>query len=267
MSENLGFLKVRGGDIPAALRLFAEALEGAGTAPGLVATHDRAEALLIAGMPSEARESLERRLDDVERAGFVVDLAEWHLLLAQAALMEGEAEVARASAVACTRASSVRSVEPTGHCSHNKSSSAHGGPVANEPPRCRAPLEKHTPNCGRRGGRSRRCIASLSLAVSSWRPAGFPPLARTLAQAAQARRRGPADLRAAAWYAEAMLRLASRDTRGATTALKAGLRVVDDHAASLGATDLRVHATGLGADLAEQGVRLAVESGEAGRRP
>ncbi len=99
MSENLGFLKVRGGDIPAALRLFAEALEGAGTAPGLVATHDRAEALLIAGMPSEARESLERRLDDVERAGFVVDLAEWHLLLAQAALMEGEAELARASAV------------------------------------------------------------------------------------------------------------------------------------------------------------------------
>ncbi len=83
-----------------------------------------------------------------------------------------------------------------------------------------------------------------------------------LARAAQARRRGPADLRAAAWYAEAMLRLASRDARGATTALKAGLRVVDDHAASLGATDLRVHATGLGADLAEQGVRLAVESGK-----
>ncbi len=98
MSENLGFLKVRGGDIPAALRLFAVALEGADTAPGLVATHDRAEALLIAGMPSEARESLERRVDDVEHAGFAVDLAEWHLLLAQAALMEGEADVARASA-------------------------------------------------------------------------------------------------------------------------------------------------------------------------
>ena len=98
LSENLGFLKSRGGDIPAALRLFAEALEGAGKAPRPAATHDRAEALLIAGMPGEARESLEKRVDDVERAGFAVDLAEWHLLLAQAALMEGEAEVARASA-------------------------------------------------------------------------------------------------------------------------------------------------------------------------
>jgi hypothetical protein len=83
-----------------------------------------------------------------------------------------------------------------------------------------------------------------------------------LAQAARARRRGPAELRAAAWYAEALLRLASNDNRGATTALKAGLRVVDDHAASLGATDLRVHASGLGADLARQGVRLAVASGK-----
>src|ERR1019366_571115 len=34
----------------------------------------------------------------VARAGFAVDLAEWHLLLAQAALMEGEAEAARGAA-------------------------------------------------------------------------------------------------------------------------------------------------------------------------
>jgi hypothetical protein len=83
-----------------------------------------------------------------------------------------------------------------------------------------------------------------------------------LAQAARARRSGPADLRAAAWYAEALLRQAGGDPRGAATALKAGLRVVDDHAASLGATDLRVHASGLGSDLAEAGVRLAVDSGK-----
>ena len=88
-----------------------------------------------------------------------------------------------------------------------------------------------------------------------------------LAQAAQARRRGPADLRAAAWYAEALLRLAADDTRGATVALKAGLRVVDEHAASLGATDLRVHASGLGADLAGEGVRLAIEVRQTDRRP
>ena len=120
----------------------------------------------------------------------------------------------------------------------------------------------HTRNCGRRDGRSQRCTASLSPGVSSSTRGRLQAARGDLARAAQARRRGPADLRAAAWYAEAMLRLASHDNRGATAALKAGLRVVDEHAASLGATDLRVHATGLGADLAEQGVRLAVASGK-----
>jgi tetratricopeptide (TPR) repeat protein len=53
LSSNLGFLKVRGGDIPAALRLFAVALEGAHKGPALVTTHDRAEALLIASRSNE----------------------------------------------------------------------------------------------------------------------------------------------------------------------------------------------------------------------
>jgi len=261
MSENLGFLKVRGGDIPAALRLFAEALEGAGTAPGLVATHDRAEALLVAGMPGEARESLERRVDDVERAGFAVDLAEWHLLLAQAALMEGEAELARASAGRAL--SEFRSQRRTNWALLAQQIVIRARWASGERTSAlsRAAREAHA-KLWTAGWQ----VAALHCLVVAGRielEAGRLPAARAdLAQAAQARRRGPADLRAAAWYAEAMLRLASRDTRGATAALKAGLRVVDDHAASLGATDLRVHATGLGADLAEQGVRLAVESGK-----
>jgi len=261
MSENLGFLKVRGGDIPAALRLFAEALEGAGTAPGLVATHDRAEALLIAGMPGEARESLERRVDDVERAGFAVDLAEWHLLLAQAALMEGEPELARASAGRAL--TEFRSQRRTNWALLAQQIVIRARWASGERTAAlaRAAREAHA-KLWTAGWQ----VAALHCLVVAGRielAAGRLPAARAdLAQAAQARRRGPADLRAAAWYAEAMLRLAASDTRGATTALKAGLRVVDDHAASLGATDLRVHATGLGADLAEQGVRLAVASGK-----
>ncbi len=261
LSANLGFLKVRGGDIPAALQLFAQALEGAGKAPGLVATHDRAEALLIAGMPGEARESLERRVHDVESAGFAVDLAEWHLLLAQAALMEGELEVARASAGRALTEFRAQGRARWALLAQQLVIRARWASGERTAALSRAARDAHA-KLWTAGWQ----VAALHCLVVAGRielEAGRLSSARTdLARAAQARRRGPADLRAAAWYAEAMLRLASHDIRGATTALKAGLRVVDDHAASLGATDLRVHATGLGADLAEQGVRLAVESGK-----
>lgn len=261
LSSNLGFLKVRGGDIPAALRLFADALEGASKAPGLVATHDRAEALLIAGMPSEARESLERRVDDVESAGFAVDLAEWHLLLAQAALMEGEAEVARASAQRALAEFRAQGRSRWALLAQHLVIRARWASGERTVALSRAARTAHA-----RLWTAGWQVAALHCLVVAGRielEAGrLSPARADLAQAGQARRRGPADLRAAAWYAEAMLRLASNDTRGATTALKAGLRVVDDHAASLGATDLRVHASGLGADLAEQGVRLAVASGK-----
>ncbi|HEY0870718.1 MAG TPA: CHAT domain-containing protein [Acidothermaceae bacterium] len=261
MSENLGFLKLRRGDIPAALRLFAVALEGADTAPGLVATHDRAEALLIAGMPGEARESLERRVDDVEEAGFAVDLAEWHLLLARAALMEGEADIARAAAQRALAEFRAQGRARWALLAQQIVIRARWASGERTTALSRAARDAHA-KLWTAGWQ----VAALHCLVVAGRvelEAGRLSSARAdLARAAQARRRGPADLRAAAWYAEAMLRLASEDTRGATTALKAGLRVVDDHAASLGATDLRVHATGLGADLAEQGVRLAVESGK-----
>jgi tetratricopeptide (TPR) repeat protein len=261
LSENLGFLKGRGGDIPAALQLFAEALDGADQAPGIVATHDRAEALLMAGMPGEARQSLVRRIDDVERAGFAVDLAEWHLLLAQAALMEGEAEVARASAQRALTEFRTQGRARWALLAQQLVIRARWASGERTKALSRAARDAHA-KLWTAGWQ----VAALHCLVVAGRielEAGRLSSARVdLAQAAQARRRGPADLRAAAWYAEAMLRLAARDTRGATTALKAGLRVVDDHAASLGATDLRVHATGLGTDLAEQGVALAVESGK-----
>ncbi|HTC70150.1 MAG TPA: hypothetical protein VK662_11320, partial [Acidothermaceae bacterium] len=261
LSSNLGFLKVRGGDIPAALRLFAAALDGAGTAPGLAATHDRAEALLIAGMPSEARASLERRVDDVERAGFAVDLAEWHLLLAQAALREGETDVARASAQRALTEFRAQGRARWALLAQQLVIRARWASGERTSALSRAARDAHA-KLWTAGWQ----VAALHCLVVAGRielEAGRVSSARVfLAQAAQARTRGPADLRAAAWYAEAMLRLASSDTRGAATALKAGLRVVDDHAASLGATDLRVHASGLGADLAGQGVRLAVESGK-----
>ena len=261
LSENLGFVKARGGDIPAALQLFAQALEGADRTPSFAATHDRAEALLTAGMPGEARQSLERLIDDVAQAGFAVDLAEWHLLLAQAALMEGEAEAARSAAQQALTEFKTQGRAGWALLANQLVIRARWASGERTSALTRAARDAHAKLWT--AGWQVAALHCLVVAGRGELEAGRLRAARAdLAQAASARRRGPADLRAAAWYAEALLRLASQDNRGAVSALKAGLRVVDDHAASLGATDLRVHASGLGSDLAGQGVRLAVELGK-----
>ncbi|MGH9156881.1 MAG: CHAT domain-containing protein, partial [Acidimicrobiales bacterium] len=78
--------------------------------------------------------------------------------------------------------------------------------------------------------------------------------------AARARHRGPADLRARAWHAEALLRLSEGDRPGAGAALRAGMAVVDRFRSTLGATELRAGATGHGTQIAQLGVRLALEA-------
>ncbi|MDQ1485432.1 MAG: hypothetical protein QOJ62_1125 [Actinomycetota bacterium] len=261
MLQNLGFIMVRRGDIPTALRLFGEALGRAHQYNRLSASYDRAEALLIAGLASEARRSLEELIDEVTRAGFAVDAAEWHLMLAHAALLEGDPPAALAFAERAL--GEFRSQRRTRWALLAqqlviRSRWAAGERTANLATAARDAHAKLWT-----AGWQVAAQHCLLVAGRVELDRGRTQMARGhLAQAAQARRRGPADLRAAAWYAEALLRLAGNDSRGASAALKAGLRVVDDHAASLGATDMRVHASGLGADLAGQGVRLAIESGK-----
>ena len=82
-----------------------------------------------------------------------------------------------------------------------------------------------------------------------------------LGAATAARRRGPIGMRAQAWHATALLRLAGGDRSGAKQALRQGLHVVDDHRARLGATELRVGAAAHGEELARLGVRLALADG------
>ncbi|MGI8685653.1 MAG: CHAT domain-containing protein, partial [Acidimicrobiales bacterium] len=62
-------------------------------------------------------------------------------------------------------------------------------------------------------------------------------------------------------HAEALLRLATGDRRGACAALHIGLDVLDRFRAGLGATELRANATGAGVELAGLGMALALESG------
>ena len=83
--------------------------------------------------------------------------------------------------------------------------------------------------------------------------------------AAAHRDRGPVQQRTRAWHATALLRLSRGDRRGASAAVAAGLRALEAHRMTLGATELRAHASGHGEELATLGLRLAVQSGDAAR--
>ncbi len=71
--------------------------------------------------------------------------------------------------------------------------------------------------------------------------------------------------RAQAWHAEALHRWASGNRRGAGVAARTALRVMDEHRAGLGATDLRAHASGHRVEVAEFGLRMAFDSGRPAR--
>jgi tetratricopeptide (TPR) repeat protein len=259
-TNNLGFLHTRSGDIPTALRLFGEATVAAPTHAALVTVMDRADALLLAGLPDEARRSLEARLPEISRGGHTVDVAEWLLTLAHACLLEGDAEGARSFAKRATRefrrqkrsrwALLAQQLEIRARWASGERTAALAGTARDTHARLAT------------AGWREAALQCLIVAGRVELDRGRPGAAQTdLAQAGRATRSGSAQLRVAAWYAQSLLRVANGDARGAATAVQAGLRVVDDHAASLGATDLRVHAAGLGRELAELGVRLAVDAG------
>ena len=96
---------------------------------------------------------------------------------------------------------------------------------------------------------------------------GRPRLGRRQLELAAAARNAvhPVQVRTRAWHAAALLRLSHGDRRGASAAVAAGLRALEQHRVTLGATELRAHASGHGEELATLGLRLAVESGSAAR--
>lgn len=82
---------------------------------------------------------------------------------------------------------------------------------------------------------------------------------RELALAARARSTGPADARARAWLAEALLRRADGRREAATRAINRGISLVEDYQATLGATELRAHVSLYRGALAAEGLSMAIE--------
>jgi tetratricopeptide (TPR) repeat protein len=63
-------------------------------------------------------------------------------------------------------------------------------------------------------------------------------------------------------HARALLQLSDGDSVGAVRQLERGLALLDEYQAALGAVELRATASGIGSELSELGLRIAIERGE-----
>ena len=264
--HNLGFVAGRRGDVPAALNWFDQAEREANRlgVPQAILLLDRCETLLAARLVDEAREVGQRAARELQAGGMKADLAEARLLLAQAALVAGDLAEARQLATlarrsflhqrrpgwaALARYASLRAAWLQGDSSQRALLAAYD--------------TVHELTQARWAGPA--LDARLIAARIALQRGRVDEAEVELHKASRARRSGPADLRARAWHAEALLRHARGDRRGTEAALRAGVRVLARHQATLGATELRVHAAAHAEDLADLGIRVALESGQARR--
>ncbi|QFG20954.1 CHAT domain-containing protein [Actinomadura sp. WMMB 499] len=251
-TANLAFVVSRRGDVPRALRLYAEAephLSGERLAQ---CRFDQAETLISAGLPGEARPVLEKALASAAEHGYRCDTADGLLLLAHAELDDDDAE--RAVRTAERARAAFAEQERTGWMLLAEHVLLRARWAAGE----RSPVllgsAAATADRLARGGWAEaaadaRVIAART-ALALGRPAGHL-LARV------GRPRGSAAARITAWHAVALERAGRGDRRGAIAAVQAGLRVAAEHADALGALDLRARAAGPAAEPAELGLGLA----------
>jgi tetratricopeptide (TPR) repeat protein len=262
--QNLGWVKSLHGDVPAALQYLDRAGEGfrrLGAQRGEILA-DRSQLLLSVRLVAEARQVAEEAVVASEREGWRAGLPEVRLLLAGAAALDGDPSLALQQADLA-----VKELMTQGRLEWAALA--------------RFVVLRSRLAAGQRAGVGVRQLerTAEALAASGWPAAALEArllaaqLAlsrgrtnegrRQLEQASRARARGPATLRARAWHAEALARAVQGNRRGATRAVRVGLRILDEHRATLGATDLRAFASGHRVELAELGLRIAVQN----RRP
>ena len=262
--HNRGMAETLRGDLPAALAAFDESAgryQQAGLHPGELPV-DRAEALLSGRLIAEARHAAELAVDEFTRQQNALDLVHARLLLAEAALLGGDPATARSEAGRARR-SAQRQARPgwaarAGYLQlrarwlggdRSRSSLKAGKRIAAELEQAHWTVQAVD---------ARLVVARTALSL------GLGDYARQeLVAARSTRRSGPAELRARAWYAEALLRRSDGDRSGAAKAVRAGLAILDQFQASLGATDMRAHASAHAEELARFGLELALESGRA----
>lgn len=267
-AHNAGFALGRRGAVADALAAFdrAEAAYDQVDRPPrqvAVLASDRCEVYLQVGLTDDARVAAEvavAALDGVDAA----HASEARLLLAEACLAAGD--VARAADEAALAAGAFRAARRrpwaalAGYVGMRATIRATEDQVTPDPELLARSLaaarELEREGWPVEALHARTFVGRVALAVGRTAVAE-----RELSRAQAARGRGPASLRAQAWHATALSRLARSDRSGAKRALRQGLGVLDDYTARLGATELRAGAAAHGEDLARLGLRLALTDG------
>ncbi|HET9506701.1 MAG TPA: CHAT domain-containing protein [Gaiellaceae bacterium] len=262
VEHNLGWVAARRGDVPTALELYdrSEERRRAQGVPIAYGQSDRCELLLGVRLVDEARQAAERAVTVLARGAMALETAEARLMLAEAALVEGDLPTARREAETAARA----------FASQRRPRWAALARYA----ALRAAFAEEGPSDDRRHAARR---AAVSLADAGWTAAGLDArllsarIALALGHTRAARRalaqvrvgdRDPVDLRVRAKYANALLALADGNRRRAYAALRSGVRLLDDYRVALGATELRAQVGGHAEELARLGLRLAVGDGD-----
>lgn len=258
--HNLGFLAARRGDVPVALACYDAAAEVFRRldVSRPAALLDRCEALLAVRLIGEARLLAQRAVSQLKSAGLHVDLAEAQLVLAQTELIEGDHRGALETAGLAWRSFMQQDRAGWAALAHYAMLRARwqrdGLSTGSHLEATRTANELEAAGWAVPAADARLIAARAALMR------GLVAEAGALLEATRAARRsGPAELRARAWHAEALLRLARGQERSGLAALRVGLVVLDQHQATLGATELRVHAKSHAVELATLGLRIAVE--------
>ena len=257
--QNLGFVKSQRGDVPGSLRLFDDAADRyrrfGVVEPSLLL--DRASVLLSVRLLDEARASADAAVAAYMEQKRGVHLPEAHLMLSTIALLQGDHAIACANGVAA-----MRGFRRLGH-SHSLALARYAWIQAIQALNPEGVDHRRMARAAEDLEEAGWKVPALEARVLAGRIAldrGQRAAARKhLALASRARFIGPADARSRAWLAEALLRQADGRRTSAASALRAGLRIVEEYQATLGATELRAHVTVHRGSLAKAGLRMAVE--------
>jgi tetratricopeptide (TPR) repeat protein len=266
VQQNLGWIETLRGDVPAALMhldLAERRFRALGARLGFILA-DRTELLLSLRLFSEARQTGEQAVRQIEREGQQIALPEARLILARAAALDGDSAYAVSQAQRAVREFTRQQRPPWTALARFVLLSSRLGEDF---------LPRVTPRQLEQAADALLATGRAATALEARLIAGQLALGRgrkgegrrLLVQVSPGRRRGPAFGRSRAWYAEALIRLANGNARGATSAARAGLRILDENRATLAATDLRAYAAGHRSELAALGLRIAITSGSARR--
>lgn len=262
--HNRGYAAFRAGDVPRALRLFSEAQErGLDTESHPETRVDRAEALAAAGMNTQARAELERAAERLAILGRAVRLAETQLALSGCALRAGDTE----SAVnwACQADQLFRQQRRPAWSALAVAAGWQGKLAAGS--RSRQALlaaRRAAAECAGYGWHATAADLRLSAGRAALE-AGMPGIARKLLSSAAVHRDDPAATapqRALGWLAEALLAQHADLRADVFEACRNGLRLIEGHASAMPSFELRVHAFGLAAELADLAIGTALAVGD-----